>query len=317
MHDALSAQWQLDLSFGPRSRYLQTLTHGVRAMFDVGSACLRHGGTLVLETRMSAIPAIAAHGITHAILLPFMLQTELSRLPADFPKPRELTIVSFGAAASEGLRKRVMECLATGMGDLYGTVEVGTISAIWDAGGDGFGTVCPEARAEVVDEEDQPLPSGEAGRVRLKSTYMSERYIEDPEMTARMFRGGWFYPGDFAMMRPDGRLKILGRTDDLLNIGGRKIVPAILEASLIDHGVAGDVGLSSLPNADGIEQLCIAIADFGRDDKEIMERIMTALRNIRVGQVRVFKLDRIPRSDNGKLQRDRLKEEISRQLGLR
>ncbi len=41
------------------------------------------------------------------------------------------------------------------------------------------------------------------GRIRLKAAGMSdEGYIDDPETTARLFRDGWFYPGDVGVIRP-------------------------------------------------------------------------------------------------------------------
>lgn len=312
MHDLLSTQWQWGFALGPRSRYLQTLPLHVRATFDLGCACLRAGGTLVLESRMKELDAIAAHAITHAILLPIVLRSELDRLPANFVKPRELTIVSFGAALSEALRERAMVRLATALCDLYGTVEVGNTSAIWRSGTDGFGAIWPGVRAEVVDEHGAPLPLGELGRLRIKTDWMSLGYLDDPETTARMFRDGWFYPGDLGVIRTGGQLKVLGRADDLLNIGGQKILPDVLERALMRHAVAGDVGVASLPNADGIEELWIAVSDVGHDDEEIMSRILQALRRTEVGRFRVVKLDHIPRSANGKLQRQALRQELAR-----
>jgi len=314
MHDCLSGQWQWGLAPNRRSRYLQTLPLTVRATYDLGSACLRAGGTLVLESRMKVMDAIVTHSITHAILLPVQLKAGLDHLAPDFPKPPELDIVSFGAPVSDALRVRVMERLATSLCDLYGTVEVAAASAIWQLGADGFGTVWPRVRAEAVDEHGEPVPPGEIGRIRLKSDCMSVRYLGDPETTRCMFRDGWFYPGDAGVIAPDGRLKILGRTDDLLNIGGQKFLPAVLEELLMKRAIAGDVGVSSLPSADGIDELCIAVADVGHDDQGLMDRILDALRNVPIGRFHTVKLDCLPRSTNGKLQRKVLKEQVARAL---
>ncbi|HLJ21989.1 MAG TPA: class I adenylate-forming enzyme family protein [Stellaceae bacterium] len=317
MHEALSMQWQWGFALGRGSRYLQTLPLAIRATYDLGCASLRAGGALVLETRMSPIAAIAAHAVTHAILLPIVLQSELDRLPADFAKLRALTIVSFGAPVSDSLRKRAIERLATELCDLYGTVEVSIVSAIWRSNSEGFGTLWPQVQAEAVDDRGQPVPPGEPGRLRVKAPYMSDCYMDDPETTARLFRSGWFYPGDVAMIRPGGQLKILGRVDDLLNLGGQKFLPAVLEESLARREVAGDVGVCSLRNAEGIEVLCIAVTQVSHDDRELMRRIDNALRSLTVGRFHVVKLARIPRAANGKLQRKLLKEEAAHALGAR
>lgn len=317
MHDALSVQWQWGFALGPRSRYLQTLPFLVRATFDLGSACLRAGGTLVLESRMPMVDAVSAHAITHAIVLPINLKASLDRLPPDFTKPRELSIVSFGAALSDTLRERAMARLATSVCDLYGTVEVSIASAIWRPGMDGFGTVWPGARVEAVDERGAVVPPGEMGRLRIKTDWMSLGYLDDPETTARMFRDGWFYPGDIAVIGPGGELKILGRADDLINIGGKKYLPAVLEDLLMKHAIAGDVGVSSLPGADGVEELRIAVAGAPGSDQEMIDRILKALGRVQIGHFEVIKLGRIPRSANGKLQRQALRDVIARRSSPR
>jgi acyl-coenzyme A synthetase/AMP-(fatty) acid ligase len=314
MSDCLTALWQWGYELTQESRQLQTLPFTVRATFDLASACLRAGGTVVLEGRMTPIDAIAAHAITHVILLPIHLKGALDQMPPDFVKPRALTVLSFGAGIAEPLRERAMERLATALCDLYGTVEVAIVSAIWQRGADGFGIVWPSVRVEAVDERGASVPPGEMGRIRLKSDCMSVGYIDDPETTARMFHDGWFYPGDLGIVRADGRVKILGRVDDLLNIGGTKFLPAVVEAVMMRQEIAGDVGVSSLPNADGIEELCVAVADARHDDEETINRITHALRHVQIGRFHVARLERIPRSANGKLQRQALREELARYL---
>jgi acyl-coenzyme A synthetase/AMP-(fatty) acid ligase len=163
MTDALTAEWQWGYALTAESWCLQTLPFTVRATFDLGSACLRAGGTVVLESRMSTLEALSAHPVTHAILLPIYLKGMLDQLPADFVKPRDLTVLSFGAPIAEPLRERAMARLATRLCDLYGTVEVAIVSAIWRRGADGFGTLWPSVRAEAVDEHGTPVPAGEMG----------------------------------------------------------------------------------------------------------------------------------------------------------
>ncbi len=313
MHDALTTLWRGVFRLTPHSRYLQTLSMVVRATFDFGSTVLRTGGTIVLES--GALTAIAAHGITHAILLPGFLKAALDRLPPDFAKPQGLTIVSFGAAVSDALREHAARSLSADLCDLYGTVELGGVSTIWRAGAEGFGTILPGIQVEAVDQKDAPVPEGKMGRIRIRSASMSERYIDDPEATRRMFRDGWFYPGDLGVVTADGRLKILGRADDLLNIGGQKILPAMLEASLMREEIAADVGVCSISNSAGLDELCIAVSDVQRPDEVVVDRVRAVTRAFSVWSYHLVKLDRIPRGANSKLQRRLLKADVARVLG--
>jgi 2,3-dihydroxybenzoate-AMP ligase len=317
MHEAVGAQWSWAFGLTRRSRFLVTLPLIVRATYDLGSACLRAGGTVVVETRTGLAATLSAHGITHAILLPINLKTVLDDLPPDFAKPRELTIVSFGAALARALRERATQRLASALCDLYGTVEAAAVSAIWRPDTDGFGTLLPSVQADAVDERGEPVPLGEIGRLRVKTDGMSEGYLDDPETTRRMFRDGWFYPGDVAVFRPGRQLKVLGRADDLLNIGGNKFLPADLEDQLANQVPAADVGVSSIENADGIEELCVAVSTDAYDSPELRDRIARAFGDAQLGRYYIVRLARIPRTAIGKIERKALKEAVARTLAAR
>ncbi|HLJ21988.1 MAG TPA: hypothetical protein VKU84_17410, partial [Stellaceae bacterium] len=185
-------------------------------------------------------------------------------------------------------------------------------SVAWGDDPEGFGTLWPGAQVQAVDEQDRPLPPGEVGHLRVKTPWMCDRYVDNPEVSQRMFRNGWFYPGDIALVRADGALKVLGRADDFLNVGGQKVSPAELEATLLNHEIAGDVGVCSVLSADGVENLCVAVSGARHDDGALMDRIRKAVQP--AGSFYIVKLGRIPRSANGKVERKLLKAEAMRSI---
>ena len=164
---------------------------------------------------------MADHAVTHITLLPLHLKRLLEDLPKDFAKPPNLMVGSFGAVISETLRARAVARLATVYCSDYGCNEAGIICLAPSSSGDRFGIVWPRVRVEVVDERDEPLPSGHAGRIRVKTECMVDGDLDDPEATARMFRDGWFYPGDLGVLDGPRRLHVLGRGDEPPNIGGQ------------------------------------------------------------------------------------------------
>ena len=54
-------------------------------------------------------------------------------------------------------------------------------------------------------------------------------YLKAPEATAKSFRNGWFYPGDIATWGENGELVIIGREDDVINIGGYRLNVGMLD----------------------------------------------------------------------------------------
>ena len=79
-----------------------------------------------------------------------------------------------------------------------GTVATGTSEEIADTPGC-VGKPLPGVQVEIVD--------GDTIRIKSESTMVTE-YIDNPEMTAKHFKNGWFYPGDKGYFTKDGRLVI-------------------------------------------------------------------------------------------------------------
>jgi len=303
MHERSIAQSLWYNGFTRHSRYLLAIP------FTVGAptACVWMGGTVVIENRVRADEAIRARAITHTTLPPILLMRTLDNLPAGFVKPSELAVFCFGAGVSAELRRRALAFLATEVSDMYGSNEIGFVSA---ARGPEAGTVWPGVEVEIVDDLDRILPLGELGRIRVRTDCMPAGYLGDPEATRRMFRNGWFYAGDMGILRGPRRLQVVGRGDDLLNIGWNKIMPETLEVAALAAVEAADAGVCSLPNADGIEEIHVAFAGVRIDDRELAARLNRAFRGLQLGKIYVIKLPEIPRNAGGKIERGLLKRAV-------
>ncbi|HEX5404063.1 MAG TPA: o-succinylbenzoate--CoA ligase [Pseudonocardiaceae bacterium] len=70
------------------------------------------------------------------------------------------------------------------------------------------------------------------GRIEIFGATLAHGYRRAPELTAAAFVDGWFHTGDAGRYTDDGRLDVLGRTDDLINTGGVKVPPALVEQVL-------------------------------------------------------------------------------------
>jgi acyl-coenzyme A synthetase/AMP-(fatty) acid ligase len=86
-----------------------------------------------------------------------------------------------------------------------------------------------DSEVEIVSAQGQPCKAGEVGSVRVKNPYMVHGYLNAPDATAKSFREGWFYPGDIATWGENGELVIIGREDDVINVGGYKLNAGLLD----------------------------------------------------------------------------------------
>jgi acyl-CoA synthetase (AMP-forming)/AMP-acid ligase II len=234
----------------------------------------------------------------------------LDQLPPGFVKPSALAVHTFGGRVAPALRQRALARLATRVREVYSSNEAGNVSMIETDGPAAIGSLFPDVRVAIVDENGTVLPRGRAGRVRAKTGYMVEGYLDDPAATARMFNDGWFIPGDMGILHGEGQLEVIGRDDELLNIGGLKVSPDEIEEVILGRGVVSDVGICALRDAEGADTVYLAVCYDAPDDRDLDARLAPALRDYPLGPVRPVKLARIPRTENGKVQRAELRRAV-------
>jgi acyl-coenzyme A synthetase/AMP-(fatty) acid ligase len=305
--DAWIGKWATFFELSPRARFLADLPFTVGGAHTFASAVVRWGGTVVFESRMTPGQAIAQHGITHVLAMPLSLARIIETLPPDATPGVRVALI--GGGLPPALRRIALARLASEVCESYAANEVGTIAATIATDPAGQMTLRPGVEVEILDDAGRSLPPGQMGAVRVRSEHMFTSYLGDAEATARMFRDGWFHPGDVAILHAPRRIEVLGRSDEILNIGGLKILPAPLEDEI--RAKAGlEAAISSLANAAGIEELWIAVA--GPPDPERGERARRALGGMRAGLVHVVALAAIPRTETGKIRRAELRQAIAR-----
>jgi len=260
------------------------------------------GACCVYNNKDGIAQTLSRYDITHLSVLPSVLKKTLDTLPDDFVKPGNLTLSIFGGGVGDTLRARATQRLATTLFENYSSNESGPICIV---GPDGVGMVLPGVEVETVDDRHRPVWR-RSGLVRVKSGGCIDSYENDPDATAKMFRDGWFYPGDVGEMTGPRSLKLLGRADDLINIGGQKFTPEHFEERLRNVISAEDFCVTAFPNADGLHQLCIALVLNSSASLKETRDVIAPLISSHLGAFIVVKVPRVPRTSTGKAQRKKL-----------
>jgi long-chain acyl-CoA synthetase len=91
------------------------------------------------------------------------------------------------------------------------------------------GTVNPVVDVRVVDQDDETLPTGEAGEVLVRGETVMKGYWNSPDPTAAALKGGWLHTGDIGIFDEDGFLTLKDRAKDLVISGGSNIYPREVE----------------------------------------------------------------------------------------
>jgi O-succinylbenzoic acid--CoA ligase len=75
-------------------------------------------------------------------------------------------------------------------------------------------------------------------RIRLGGATLATGYLGQPELTGSAFGDGWFRTDDIGHWGSDGRLHVDGRVDDVINTGGVKVAPRLVEDAVAEHVAA-------------------------------------------------------------------------------
>jgi len=118
----------------------------------------------------------------------------------------------------------------------------------------------PGRRVEVVDEQGLGCAPGVEGTLRVQTRQGDcSGYLGDRNNMARVYADGYFYPGDLATMREDGRIRINGRSADVVTLRSQKISATVIESTVRSAlGVETVCAFSGL-GENGEEELCIAL----------------------------------------------------------
>lgn len=219
-------------------------------------------------------------------------------------------IVALGAQLPRGLATRALAHMTPNLLTAYGSTECGqTVAAhvkftVPVEGAVGF--VLPDATVEIVDDAGKPLPPGREGHVRINTEHSVTEYLGDPAASAETFRDGWFYPGDLGTLTAERMLTIGGRSKALINMGGDKIKPELVEEVLISYGKVKDAAVFEQADALGIPELCAAVVAPASVDVAALQNICAARLGAAYAPKRFFQVAALPRNEGGKLDRARL-----------
>ncbi len=263
------------------------------------------GGCVVRADPARAADIIPTHRVSAITASPTALADLLERLPAHAgPFPTLRGIEAGGHRISPALHHAVRTRLGGQLISHLGATEVGRIASApleqIHARPGAAGHLLPGVVMQSVDAQDRPLPPGEAGILRVRTNAMVQGYLGADAATGSAFRDGWFYPGDTGHIAPDGMVILGGRVSELINCGGDKIDPVILEAALCRLPQVTDAAAFGVPDAHGITRLWAAItATTTIDQSTLAACCAQALPGLRPRAI--LQVPRMPRNDNGKI----------------
>lgn len=96
-----------------------------------------------------------------------------------------------------------------------------------------LGRPVPVCHALVLDDSGAQLPTGTPGRLVFEGGMVMQGYLNNPELTTSTIAPNRYYSSDCGYLDDYGFIHILGRIDDVINMGGEKISPQEIEDTVL------------------------------------------------------------------------------------
>ena len=177
------------------------------------------------------------------------------------------------------------------------------------------GKVVPGYGARLLDDDGQPVKTGQVGNLMISGGSIASAYWNQREETRLNMQGEWFVTGDRYLVDDEGYYYFRGRSDDMLRVGGKWLAPQEVENTLNQHSAVEESAVVGYQDAeDLIKPYAFVVLKSGHSPSpELEEEIKQFVRD----RIATYKFPRwiefsnhIPKTAGGKVQRFILQEQI-------
>ncbi|MHC4261816.1 MAG: long-chain-fatty-acid--CoA ligase [Planctomycetota bacterium] len=167
-----------------------------------------------------------------------------------------------------------------------------------------------DAKIVAVEDDSVEMPIGEPGHLLVKGPQVMKGYWKCPEATEEALAGGWMHTGDLATIDEDGFFRIVGRTKDMISVGGLKVYPDEVDDTLMEHPAIFEAATIGLPKESGnelVKSFIVLSPGESLTAEEVQAHCSKTLAPFKVpGEVEF--IDELPRSSVMKILRRELRE---------
>ena len=264
------------------------------------SAAVWHvGGTNVMDQRKGIGERFFDHSPNRCVLIPRVFNELIASQAERNPRINCKLEVGGGLPQANIAKKALQICNEALV--QYAASELNVVPMRCDIDGEQsvfWFSAANDRTIEVVDEAFAECPPGHVGMLRIKlGEFDCTYYLDDPDATSTAFRDGYFYSGDLAVKRADGRIRILGRVADTINLQGQKLAVAPIEQRLQRYLQVEEVCLFAHLTDEGQDELIIAIQSNSMPSQAKLDQIRREFHSFE--KIRFPVLREFPRTEAG------------------
>ncbi len=298
----------------------------IYAYSEIALMCALTGGKQILMETFDADRALDLAEQEQATFLHGFEAHWADLLAAQARKPRKLAVrmgsLPAGQASTIPIAEKVQDVFCPtisgfGMSEVWAYVACNNPSHTREQRVYGSGYPMNDYEFKVIDPEtgrEQPL--GEPGELLIKGYAVMKGYWDKPEATAATLIDGWLHSGDTGLIREDGHLVFMGRSKDMLKVGGENVSPAEVEAYLRNMAEIQDASVVAYPDSRLTEvPVAFVIVKPGQhvSAETLIERMKGRIASFKIPRHVIFS-ESFPMTSSGKIRKIELRAQAREQL---
>ena len=236
---------------------------------------LSNGAAIVIAEGSPDHPAPTRHaeiierlGVTVYYTAPTLIRTFMARFPLGFPDSFDLSSVRLLGTVGEAINPEAWVWFHTHVGggrapivDTWwqsesGAAIVSTLPGVHDGVPGAAGVPLPGVSVRLVDEQGADAPAGSSSLITIAGRWpaMARTVWGDHDRYraayfSRFAAQGLFLAGDGATADADGRIRLQGRIDDVINVSGHRLSTIEIESALVAHPLVAEAGVVGVADA--------------------------------------------------------------------
>ncbi|MCZ6578588.1 MAG: AMP-binding protein [Gammaproteobacteria bacterium] len=171
---------------------------------------------------------------------------------------------------------------------------------------------------DVIDPEtgaSVPWDAETIGEIVIRGNTVMKGYLKDEEACSKVFKDGWFFSGDLAVVCDDGYIQIKDRAKDIIISGGENISSVEIEGVLYRHAAVGEAAVVAMPDEKWGEAPCAFIelkTNAEASESELIDFCKENMAGFKRPKKIVF--GELPKTATGKIQKNLLRD-VAKTLG--
>lgn len=173
-----------------------------------------------------------------------------------------------------------------------------------------IGKAIPNVDVFVADDQGNPVPAGQTGEIVARGSNIMKGYWKDPDATAAVLRDGLYYTGDLGKIDEDGYIFVVGRTKDMIKVGGKRVSAKEVEEALITIPQISEVAVIGVEDqilGEAIKAFIVYKDNHRIELDEIKQKLVCLLSHYKMPSAYEI-VNELPKNEAGKVMKEKLRD---------